>query len=143
MVFEKTEQHSTVLLVDDNPVDLELNAIALNRTRYPLEILDFADGEEVLNYLRNLPKDANKPELMFLDLKMPVMDGFEVLSAMQQENLIEFPVIVMSSSSLPEDMMRAQQLGALDCFEKPLSLAENLTLFTQITNQYLPVSVAG
>ncbi|MEM7657302.1 MAG: response regulator [Bacteroidota bacterium] len=139
MVKEQVEKRPIILLVDDNPVDLELNAIALRRTRIPMDILEFPNGEEVLMYLRELRPDDPIPELMFLDLKMPIMDGFEVLAMMQQENLTHFPVVVLSSSSLPEDMMRAQQLGAMDCYEKPLSLTENLTLFKRVVNQYVDV----
>ena len=99
-----------ILLVDDNPGDVELTKVALRDAKIVNEIHVARDGAEALAYLRCEGEFANapRPDLVLLDLKMPKVDGFQVLAEMKSEpDLRSIPVIVMSSSNAEKDLVRA------------------------------------
>ncbi len=99
-----------ILIVDDNPGDVDLTKAALRDARILNEVHVVYDGEEALRFLRRVGNyaDAPRPDLVFLDLTMPKVDGFRVLSEMKADpELRRIPVIVMSSSSAEHDLARA------------------------------------
>ena len=126
-----------VLLVDDQSIELELNNIALKANYATAEVLCFESGSGVLDYVRTMETQVNRPVLMVLDLKMPALNGFDVLEILIGENLKQFPVVILSSSSLPEDVRRAKQLGADDYLEKPIGFKANLELFDQLLRKFI------
>lgn len=119
-----------VLLVDDNVDDLFLLRQRLLRGGVENPILSFEEGEEAMAHLKRAMADNTEPlpRVMFLDLRMPRCGGFEVLKWVRaQPALTELQVVIVTTSALPEDASRAQQLGAAQFLSKyptPETLAD-------------------
>jgi CheY-like chemotaxis protein len=95
----------------------------------PHHLITIADGESALNYL-NMARPG--PDLMILDLNLPVLDGFQVLERLRQMDDGQFPVVVMSSSPAEGDRRHALELGAHCYFAKPSTLSGYKTLAQQL-----------
>ena len=111
-----------ILLVDDNPGDIELARVALRDAKIMNEVHVARDGEEALAFLRRRRRfrDAPWPDLVLLDLKMPRVDGYQVLAEMKADpELRRIPVIVMSSSSAESDLARAYDAQIAAYLVKP------------------------
>jgi CheY-like chemotaxis protein len=129
-----------ILLVEDDINDALLAKRALKQAGVTSRIAEISDGEEAITYLAgNTPfHDRTKyplPSLILLDLKMPKLNGFEVLSWLQSRpELAKIPVVVLTGSMLPEDRNQARQLGAVGYevkpveFEQIVAIAQNLKL---------------
>ena len=116
-----------ILLVDDNPGDIELTKVALRDAKIMNEIHVARDGAEALAFLRCQGEfaDAPRPDLVLLDLKMPKVDGFQVLAEMKAEpELRSIPVIVMSSSDAEKDLVRAYDAQVSAYLVKPSNFDE-------------------
>ena len=113
-----------ILLVEDNPADVELTQIALAKGKLSNSLNVCSDGEEALNYLRKKEgfEHAERPDLILLDLNLPKIDGREVLAEIKSdENLSSIPVVILSSSEAASDIKKAYQLNA-NCFvTKPIA----------------------
>jgi two-component system response regulator len=127
-----------LLLVDDNEMDIELNRMAIRKVNHQVPLLTANGGAKALNLIREAVSVGNLPRVLFLDLKMPQVDGFEVLETLQAEGIKRFPVIIFSNSGLPEDRMRVLHLGADAIYEKPLDYYANLRIFRKILLQWAP-----
>lgn len=104
----------TVLIVDDLPVNIILLKTMLTRTN--VRMLTATNGEEALNIVRQ-----SKPELILLDIQMPVMNGWEVLKAIKEDpQLSKTIVIVVSAYTSPEDIEQSMKLGAAGFIKKPV-----------------------
>ena len=104
-----------ILVADDSSEDVLLLSMASRRSGINYSITRVADGMEAIEFLRDNPP----PDVLLLDLKMPKMDGFEVLAWIRRQPALEkLPVIVLSGSNLPSDKARAKELGATDYFVK-------------------------
>jgi two-component system response regulator len=107
-----------ILLVDDSGDDLALALRALRRSNLPVDVRTARDGREALAVLdvehrSARPLDPLRPAVIFLDLRMPRVDGFEVLRALRRApHTRDIPVVVCSSSSSADDVRRAYALGA-------------------------------
>jgi len=107
-----------ILLVEDNFEHLRLTTYLLKRSAVPGEVFVVRDGQEALDYLyqRNGFADRGahpRPDLVLLDFNIPRIDGKEVLKTMKEDaRLSSIPVVVVSSSSRPEDMNYARDMGA-------------------------------
>lgn len=109
----------TVLLVDDDPDDVELTRLMLGQARLTLDVSFAPGGREALSRLQG----GGAPDLILLDLNMPVMGGDEVLRALKESPaLSRIPVVVFTTSSNPEDESRARALGAAGFLSKPMGL---------------------
>ncbi|MEX5747490.1 response regulator (plasmid) [Massilia varians] len=109
-----------ILLVDDQLLDVALTRQALNDCSIQHEIVAAFDGFEGLTQL-----SSKKFDVVVLDLKMPRVDGFEVLAEMRkQPDLSIVPVIVVSNSDLQVDRVRAATLGAVEYVHKSLDYSE-------------------
>ncbi len=98
------QQAVDILLVEDNPDDAELAIRALRKSNLANHLLHLQDGEEALEFLFN--EKNNKPKLVLLDLKMPKVDGIEVLSRLKaDERTRTIPVVMLTSSKEERDIV--------------------------------------
>jgi CheY-like chemotaxis protein len=118
----------TILVAEDDPNDQLLILRELKKLAFPVRVRFVNDGEETIDYLSALNKadcQFPKPDLMFVDLKMPRLNGFELLEWMRKNGLCErILTVVVSSSGLKEDIDKAYDLGANAYLVKPASLED-------------------
>ncbi|MGD8634326.1 MAG: response regulator, partial [Anaerolineales bacterium] len=106
-----------ILLVDDEPLNLDLLEQELDGSGF--SILTASNGQEALERVSESP-----PDMIFLDLMMPVMDGFTVLEKLQAHDLWRaIPVVIISAASDLENIVRAIEMGAVDFLPKPFNPA--------------------
>lgn len=127
----------TVLIAEDNEDDAFLLQHAIRKVGLENPIRIIPNAEEVIRYLRAEGQFANReefpfPSLMFLDIKMPGMDGFEVLRWIREHPDCQvIPTMILSSSAQPSDITRAYQCGANAYLVKPGTLSELEALLKQ------------
>jgi CheY-like chemotaxis protein len=130
-----------ILLAKDNEDYALLFKRALQAAHIDAGLQIVRDGQEAVDYLAGAEPYADRtkhpfPKLMLLDLKMPRMDGFQVLSAVRQRlGFTRLPVIVLTHSDNPADIKRAYDLGATSYFRKPDSL-EGLDEMIHVLHAY-------
>jgi CheY-like chemotaxis protein len=123
-----------VLLVEDNQDDIELTLEALEDSKVRMEIDVVSDGMSAMAFLRREGKYAGKPrpDLVLLDLNLPLMDGREVLKAIREDqDLTDIPVVVLTTSEDEGDILRAYKLHANCYITKPVDFVR----FTEIIRQ--------
>ncbi len=130
-----------ILLVEDNPMDLDLTkrAFAKRKLLNPIEVA--RDGEEALDYISHWETGEPLPVVILLDLKMPKVHGLEVLRRIKAHTRFRsVPVVVLTSSSEDHDVETAYALGANSyivkpvSFEKFLEIAEHIELYWAVLN---------
>jgi CheY-like chemotaxis protein len=141
-----------ILIAEDNPNDLELTMIALSTHNLANEVVMARDGVEALDYLhgrgRFEGRPAGNPAVVLLDLKMPRVDGLEVLRSIRSDGrLRETPVVMLTSSREERDIVESYQLGVNGYVVKPVAFQEfldavrNIGLFWALLNEPPPGSV--
>jgi DNA-binding response OmpR family regulator len=146
------EKLGRILMVEDDPKDVELTLTALEEYNLANEVIVTRDGEEALDYLycrgNHATRSGNRPAVMLLDLKLPKVDGLEVLRQVKSdENLKMIPVVVLTSSSEEKDMVASYKLGVNAYVVKPVDFHEfvnaikELGVFWAVTNAAPPGSV--
>lgn len=144
------EIHS-ILFADDNAQDVELTLAALSEYNLANEVVIANDGAEALDYLycrgRFAARPDGNPALVLLDLKMPKVDGLEVLRIIKQdENLRAIPVVMLTSSREEQDLVRSYRLGVNAYVVKPVDFqafveaVKQLGVFWTVHNQPPPGS---
>lgn len=109
-----------LLVVDDNPGDLELLRFAVESSDFPVDLRMATDGELALQEMRRSQAAGDPPDLVLLDLNMPRCSGFEVLATMRNEGIcVGVPVVVWISSLAPRDRERSLAEGAVEVLAKP------------------------
>jgi CheY-like chemotaxis protein len=111
-----------ILVVDDLSVDAMLTRMASSRHQPPVKVSVARDGEEAYRMLKEKTFD-----LLLLDIKMPLIDGFELLERLRADGGIPVPAIIVSGSGLRSDRDRAMELGAVDYIQK----AVDYSVFTE------------
>ncbi|MBI5162887.1 MAG: response regulator [Magnetospirillum sp.] len=114
-----------ILLVDDQPGDIELTRMAIAEGRFVCKTAIAKDGVEAMSYLRKEPPFANAvdPDLVLLDLNMPRMNGREVLQAMKADPVLaRIPVVVLTTSDVERDVLSSYDLGAAGFVTKPVDV---------------------
>ncbi len=122
-----------ILLVEDNPMDLDLTLRAFKRRNLANPVEVARDGEEALAWLSRWETGAEQPVVILLDLKLPKVDGLEVLR--QIKSHAEFraiPVVVLTSSAEDRDVQEAYQLGANSYIIKPVDFDKFMDVAAQI-----------
>ncbi|HSE48669.1 MAG TPA: response regulator [Terriglobales bacterium] len=142
-----------ILLVEDSPQDIELTLAALEENHLANEVIVVRDGEEAIAYLFRegifkLRAEGN-PAVVLLDLKLPKVDGLQVLERVKKsEELRTIPIVVLTSSREEQDLVQSYKLGVNAYVVKPVDFAEfveaiqELGLFWAVINQPPPGSVA-
>lgn len=120
-----------ILLVEDSPKDLELTLAALARCKLANPVEVARDGAEALDFLYGrgqwLDRAAGDPAVVLLDLKLPKIDGLEVLERVKTDShLRQIPVVMLTSSREEQDLVRSYQLGVNAFVVKPVAFSEFL-----------------
>ena len=120
-----TNQVNEILLVEDNPDDVELALHALKRNNILNPIVVARDGQEAMDYLNYEGKYTDskheKPALILLDLQLPKVDGIEVLRRIKESNsLKKVPVVILTSSKEEKDLVESYDLGVNSYIRKPV-----------------------
>lgn len=131
-----------ILIVDDNRADIRLVQEVLKKGKMFVNLHAAFDGIEAMEYLRkeNKYKDANRPDLILLDLNMPIKDGREVLEEIKTDNNLKtIPVIVMTISKAEEDILRSYNLHANAYIVKPIEINKFINVIGSIEDFWLTV----
>jgi CheY-like chemotaxis protein len=141
------EQFSQVeiLLVEDNPVDAELTMRALKSGKLANKLIWVKDGQEAIDYLFRQgayeKREDTSPRLVLLDLKMPRVDGIEVLKAIKaDERTKRIPVVIMTSSQEENDVARSYELGVNSYVVKPVDFTALIELAGQAGYYWLAIN---
>ena len=119
-------EHKKILLVEDNPDDQELIRMAFEDSHVANELVVLGDGAQALDYLFSTGKYADrdvsdKPQVILLDLKLPKVNGLEVLERLRADPRTQvIPVVILTSSSEEEDIVASYKLGANSYVRKPV-----------------------
>ena len=142
-----------ILLVEDNPSDVGLTQRALAKSHVANELVVAEDGQEALDYLFGAGAYAGRevpelPALVLLDLKLPRVDGLEVLRQIRaDERTRRLPVVILTTSKEEQDVAQSYDLGANSYIRKPVDFTqfaqavENLGLYWLVLNESAPPKV--
>jgi CheY-like chemotaxis protein len=129
-----------ILLVEDNPDDIELTVLAFGRSKLVNEVIVAHDGVEALEILHGTPSKPPQPPpmLVLLDLKLPRVDGFEVLRKIRQHPSTRLlPVVVLTSSAQERDLVQTYSIGANSYIVKPVDFEQFMVAAQQIGMYWL------
>ena len=140
-----------ILLVEDNPRDLELTLVALERSQLANEVIVLRDGAEAIEYLTGTGVHAERapgnPAVVLLDLKLPKVDGIQVLQEIRSQSALKsIPVVMLTSSREEQDLLRSYALGVNAYVVKPVNFQEfvsaiaDLGVFWAVLNEPPPGS---
>ncbi|MDR5813587.1 MULTISPECIES: response regulator [unclassified Caballeronia] len=140
-----------ILLVEDNPNDLELTLVALDKSQLANEVIVARDGQEAIDYLTSegewKARAPGNPAVILLDLKLPKIDGLEVLDMIRSNAALKsIPVVMLTSSREEQDLIRSYELGVNAYVVKPVEFAEfveaisDLGVFWAVLNEPPPGS---
>ncbi|MBK8173416.1 MAG: response regulator [Sandaracinaceae bacterium] len=133
--------HSAILLVEDNPNDEALTLRALKRSNVANPVVVARDGAEALDYLFARGAHAARerlPQLVLLDLKLPKIDGLDVLKALRADERTRLlPVVILTSSLEEQDLIRGYSFGANSYVRKPVDFAEFVESVRQLGMYWL------
>lgn len=130
-------KNKVILLAEDNPDDVQLTLRALKKSKIMNEVVIAQDGVEALDYLFGTGKHMGRdtkvlPQVVLLDLKMPRMDGLEVLQRIRSDERTKLlPVVVLTTSSEDKDRVESYKLGANSYVRKPVDFNQ----FAEAVNQ--------
>lgn len=134
-----------ILLVEDDPDDIELTIMAFEDHRIANRVDVARDGAEALTYLLGdgeRPPETDRPALILLDINLPKMDGLEVLKALREAERTRYlPVVMLTSSRHQEDLLKSYDLGANSFIRKPVDFGKfveamrNLQIYWLVFNE--------
>ncbi|MFA6014656.1 MAG: response regulator [Gallionellaceae bacterium] len=130
--------NKVVLLVEDNPDDEELTRLAFEECRLANKLVIVRDGQEALDYLfatgQYIDRDINEtPQVILLDLKLPKVDGLDVLRIVRNDARTKLlPVVVLTSSREEQDLVNSYSLGASSYIQKPVDYSQFVEAVRQL-----------
>ncbi|MBA4016631.1 MAG: two-component system response regulator [Pirellula sp.] len=141
-----------ILLVEDNPKDLELTLVALAKSNLANDVVTARDGVEALDYLMRrgnwTERPQGNPAVVLLDLKLPKLDGIQVLKAIRSDSALQsLPVVILTSSREEQDLINSYRLGVNAYVVKPVGFPDfieaiqSLGMFWAVLNEPPPGSV--
>ena len=150
--METINKLGRILMVEDDPKDVELTLTALEEYNLANEVIVTRDGEQALDYLNcrgeYKARSSGNPAVMLLDLKLPKVDGLEVLKQIKSDGELRMiPVVVLTSSKEEKDMVASYKLGVNAYVVKPVDFHEfvnaikELGIFWAVINEPPPGSV--
>ena len=111
-----------VLLVDDDEDNRELVKFVVSRSRLDLELVIAVNGLDAIQYIK-----IKRPDLILMDMQMPVMDGYEAVSVIKGDPLFSsIPIVAFTAQARPEDIARTRSLGCAEHYTKPMDPEELL-----------------
>src|SRR5258708_1997558 len=131
-----------ILLVEDNPGDARLAWEAIREAKVANNLRWVSDGVEALAYLRREGKfaEAQRPDLILLDLNLPRKDGREVLAEIKNDDFFKrIPVVVLTSAQAEEDILKAYHLNANCYISKPVDLEQFMRVVSAIESFWLTI----
>jgi CheY-like chemotaxis protein len=136
-----------ILLADDDEGDVRLATMVLQSLSPPVRVQVVTDGKETLDFLQRrgafADRPPSQPSLVLLDLKMPRVDGFEVLERVKSDPALKvIPIVVLTSSRQDRDLTRAYELGANGYVVKALHFEEYKAALGAVTRFWLDVNQA-
>ena len=140
--MESTNFHHPILLVEDNPVDIDLTLRAFQLRKLVNPIIIARDGEEAITIMNNCLKDNNLPVVVLLDLKLPKVHGLEVLKEFKSNpDFKKIPIVILTTSADNTDVKTAYDLGANSYtvkpvnFEKFIEVVEKIEVYWNVINK--------
>jgi CheY-like chemotaxis protein len=136
-----------ILLVEDNPDDVELTRLAFAEAGEPHRLHVVSDGAEAVDYLLGRGRHATRgatdlPALVLLDLNLPRLDGREVLEAIRADDTTRrLPVVVLTTSAEPSDVEQAYALGANSYIQKPVEFERFVEVVRQVGRYWLAINL--
>lgn len=140
------EEKRAILLVEDNPDDVELTLRALKQYHVKNQINVVRDGAEALDYLFATGAYADRdtttmPTVVILDLKLPKVDGLEVLQRMRADERTKLvPVVILTSSKEEQDMVNSYEFGANSYVRKPVDFTQFVEAIRQLSLYWLVIN---
>lgn len=131
-----------LLLVEDSESDIELTRIAFDRAKLMNNLNVVTDGEMALDYLHCRPpfEEAERPDLILLDLNLPKKDGREVLQEVKSDpKLATIPIIVLTTSRDEADVLKSYELHANSFIPKPIALDEFLQVIQDLQQYWISI----
>lgn len=142
-----SKKESVVLLVEDNPAEQNLAKRSFKKCTVEANLQIVSDGEEALEYLFRRgryadPSSSPRPDIILLDLNLPKVEGREVLKTIKEfKPLANIPVIVLTTSRKPEDVVRSYELGCSSFLNKPVDITEFINVLKEVGSYWLELVV--
>jgi two-component system response regulator len=139
-------QSDIILLVEDNPDDVKLTIKALQQSKIGNEVIVAKDGQQALDWLFCNEEYTGRdptiiPVVILLDLKLPRVDGLEVLRRIRADKRTELlPVVILTSSSMEQDLLKSYQLHANSYIQKPVDFEQFVRAVKQIGAYWLVIN---
>lgn len=139
-------ERGEILLVEDNPDDVELTARALRHNKVYQRLEVVGDGEQALEYIFKTGRYADSshemPLLVLLDLHLPKVDGLEVLRRIRADSATQaLPVVILTTSSQQQDILQSYRLGANSYVRKPVEFSEFVEAVGRLGFYWLAINV--